>query len=228
MLARRLAIGVRSSWLASATRWRCDTTERSSASSVELKLRARRVSSSRPVTSMRSDGSGSAASSSVRRVKLAIGASAVRATTAPIPTPRATPAAPTNSSTSRMRSSWRSTSSSGRATWIAPASPRPRGEDAQVEAGDGRVDQLLARAIASDGVRALVQRQRVAGGRAAQQPAVRQHELDVALGAAERLRAARRASSVGRSRAASEAATASARSCSEASTSSRSSPRTPR
>ena len=49
MFARRLAIGVRSSWLASATRWRCASTERSSASRVALKLRARRASSSSPV-----------------------------------------------------------------------------------------------------------------------------------------------------------------------------------
>ena len=40
MLARRLAIGVRSSWLASATRWRCASADCSSASSVALKLRA--------------------------------------------------------------------------------------------------------------------------------------------------------------------------------------------
>ena len=48
MLARRLAIGVRSSWLASATRWRWASTERSSASRVALKLRASRASSSSP------------------------------------------------------------------------------------------------------------------------------------------------------------------------------------
>ena len=52
MLARRLAIGVRSSWLASATSWRCASTERSSASSVALKLRASRPSSSLPCASI--------------------------------------------------------------------------------------------------------------------------------------------------------------------------------
>ncbi len=81
--ARRLASGVRSSWLASATSWRCASTERSSASSVALKLAARRESSSLPTTSMRCEGSGSAATVSVRLVKRAIGASAVRATSAP-------------------------------------------------------------------------------------------------------------------------------------------------
>ena len=46
MLLRSAAIGVRSSCEASATRWRCEVTERSSASSVRLKLDARRASSS--------------------------------------------------------------------------------------------------------------------------------------------------------------------------------------
>src|ERR687897_393003 len=120
MFALRLAIGVRSSWLASATSWRWASTERSSKSSVWLKLRAKRPSSSSRSASMRWDGSGASASSSVRRVKLPIGASAVRATTAASRAPSAPPAAPTISRTSRTRSSWRSTSSSGRASWIAP------------------------------------------------------------------------------------------------------------
>ena len=49
-LARIDAIGVRSSWEASATSWRCARTERSSASSVRLKVRASRASSSAPST----------------------------------------------------------------------------------------------------------------------------------------------------------------------------------
>ena len=48
MFARSEEIGVRSSWLASAIRWRWACTERSSASSVPLKLSASRASSSRP------------------------------------------------------------------------------------------------------------------------------------------------------------------------------------
>ena len=100
MFARRLAIGVRSSWLASATRWRCASTERSSASRVVLKVRASRPSSSVRSVSIRCEVSPSAASSSVRRVKLATGESAVRATRAPRAAPSATPAAPTSSSTS--------------------------------------------------------------------------------------------------------------------------------
>ena len=83
MFARRLAIGVRSSWLASATRWRCASAERSSASSVALKLRARRASSSWPSISRRCERSGLAVSASVRRVKRETGASAARATTKP-------------------------------------------------------------------------------------------------------------------------------------------------
>ena len=57
MLARRAAIGVRSSWLASAISWRCASTERSRAASVALKLAASRASSSRPRTSSRCEAS---------------------------------------------------------------------------------------------------------------------------------------------------------------------------
>ena len=57
MLARSVAIGVRSSWEASATRLRWDCTDRSSASSVRLNVCASRASSSLPVTSSRSDSS---------------------------------------------------------------------------------------------------------------------------------------------------------------------------
>ena len=87
-----------------------------------------------PVTSIRCEGSGSPAISSVRRVKRSIGASAVRATTAASAAPSATPAAPTSRSTSSTRSSWRSTSSSGRATWIAPRLAERAGQDAHVGA----------------------------------------------------------------------------------------------
>ena len=162
MFARRLAIGVRSSWLASATSWRCASTERSSESSVVLKLRARRPSSSFEVTSIRCEGSGSPAISSVRRVKRSIGASAVRATTAASAAPSATPAAPTSSSTSSTRSSWRSTSSSGRATWIAPRLPSAAGQDAHVRARHPLVPEELARAAARERARAGVHRKRVA------------------------------------------------------------------
>ena len=120
MLARRLAIGVRSSWLASATSWRCASAERSSASRVVLKLRARRASSSSPFTSIRRVRSGSAVRLSVRCVKRVTGASAVRATTAPSAAASATPPTATSNSTTRIRLSWRSTSSSGRATCTAP------------------------------------------------------------------------------------------------------------
>ena len=122
MFARSVAIGVRSSCEASATRWRCACTDRSSASSVALKLRARRASSSRPCTSSRCEGSGSAVSASVRRVKRDTGASAARATSIPRIAATAIPPTPTAISTTSSRSSERSTSVSGRATWTAPPS----------------------------------------------------------------------------------------------------------
>ena len=53
MLVRRLASGVRSSCEASATSWRCASSELSSAFSIRLKLRASAASSSLPVASIR-------------------------------------------------------------------------------------------------------------------------------------------------------------------------------
>ena len=126
MLARRLEIGVRSSWLASATRWRWASADCSSASSVALKLRASRASSSCPSTSRRCERSGLAVSASVWRVKRETGASAARATT------RAEHGRHARCRRRRPRagssSSWRSersTSVSGRATCTAPRAPRP-------------------------------------------------------------------------------------------------------
>ena len=57
MLLRSAAIGVRSSCDASAIRWRCEATDCSSASSVRLKLDARRASSSVSPSSKRSEPS---------------------------------------------------------------------------------------------------------------------------------------------------------------------------
>ncbi len=120
MFARSDEIGVRSSWLASAISWRCAESALCSASSVLLKLDASRASSSPPPTCRRSDRSSSPASDSVRRVKRAIGASAVRATSAPSIAAKAMPARPTTSRINRMRlSSW-SVSASGRAIITAP------------------------------------------------------------------------------------------------------------
>ncbi len=125
MFARSDAIGVRSSWLASAIRWRWASTERSSASSVALKEPASRASSSRPVTSRRCERSRPPASVSARAVKRAIGASAVRATSAPSSAAIAMPATPTIRRISRTwLSSW-STSVSGRAISTAPSEPLP-------------------------------------------------------------------------------------------------------
>ena len=125
MLARSDAIGVRSSWLASATSWRCACAERSSASSVALKLLASRASSSRPLTSTRCDVSRLPLTVSVRRVKRTIGVSAVRATSAPSSAAIAMPPTPTRMRISTIRlSSW-STSVSGRAISAAPSPPLP-------------------------------------------------------------------------------------------------------
>ncbi len=107
MFARSDEIGVRSSWLASAIRWRCAWSERSSASSVPLKLSASRASSSRPSTSSLRERSGLPVSCSVRSVKRPIGASAVRATSAPSNAASTTPPAPIRA---RISSTWLSSS----------------------------------------------------------------------------------------------------------------------
>ena len=132
MFARRLAIGVRSSWPASATSWRWASTERSSASSVRLKLSASRPSSSLPLTSSRPDrsssllpGALSAVCRSVLAVNRLIGASAILATAAPNAAASAIPAAPTIARISTSSLSSLSTSVSGRATITAPRGPIP-------------------------------------------------------------------------------------------------------
>ena len=165
MFARRLAIGVRSSWLASATSWRCASTERSSASSVALKLRASRdeLVVAAP-TSMRCDRSGSAATASVRLVKRRDRRERrARDAARRAPAASAMPPAPTSASTSRMpRRAASSTSVERRGP---PGSrrrpPTPRGEHAQVGAADGHVVEsprprrvaAIARASGSSGSR---------------------------------------------------------------------------
>ncbi len=94
---------------------------------MRLKVWARRASSSPPLTSSRSwsSRSGWAAIVSVWRVKRAIGASAVRATSNPSsPASRIPPAAIRASSSSWLSSVW-STSLSGSATSSAPRQPIP-------------------------------------------------------------------------------------------------------
>ena len=54
MFVRTLVSGVRSSWDASATSCRCARVDSSSAASIVLKLAASRLSSSSPLTSIRS------------------------------------------------------------------------------------------------------------------------------------------------------------------------------
>ena len=98
----------------------------------ELVLRRRRRSGA--------TGSGSPAISSVRRVKRSIGASAVRATTAAERgAERHAGRAHEQQHEQHAVAAARSTSSSGRATWIAPAAAEPAGQHAQVRAGHGLV-----------------------------------------------------------------------------------------
>ena len=98
------------------------STERSSASSVALKLRASRASSSRPLDleALREVGVARRAPRS-RRVKRATGASAVRATSAPSSAASTMPThADEREQHQQQRLSSSSTSVSGRATWTAP------------------------------------------------------------------------------------------------------------
>ena len=117
---RRLESGVRSSCEASATSCRWEATELSSASSVVLKLRARRPSSSSPSTTRRWP-SGSSVTTSVLWVKRRTGESAVRETIRPSPSPSSTPAAVISASRTRSELSAWSVSVSGRA--ICTATP---------------------------------------------------------------------------------------------------------
>ena len=189
MFARRLAIGVRSSWLASATRWRCASTERSSASSVALKLRASRASSSSPATSSRCDRSGLPVIASVRRVKRAIGASAVRATHAP------STAAERDAGRRRRRAG---RAAAGRSAWSTSrqrprdlhgaASPRPTVSTRRCT--PSTVDVVKTRPLpARARSRGRARRPGSAAGLAgvaAATVAVRRDDLHVARGAAER------------------------------------------
>ena len=123
MFVRRLVTGVRSSCEASATSWRCASTEassalteRSSASSIALKLPARRPISSSPTGSMRRLRSRVAATCSVASVRCFSGCTAAPATRRPKSAASAMP--PTSSSTRirRRRLSRLSVSLSGSAS----------------------------------------------------------------------------------------------------------------
>ena len=144
-LARIEAIGVRSSWEASATIRRWARTDRSSASSVWLNVAASRASSSAPSTWRRSCSirSGWAAIDSVWRVNRAIGDSAVRATTIPSrPASRIPAAAIAINSVSWLDNAW-STSVSGSATASAPRLPIPVTSTPDVRTRDRHVRDVL-------------------------------------------------------------------------------------
>ena len=187
MFARRLAIGVRSSWLASATRWRCASTERSSASRVVLKVRARRPSSSVRSVWMRCEVSPSEASSSVRRVKLATGESAVRATRAP----RARPerhASRAHQHQHRQDAVELAIHLLERAGHLhGAAGAGAAGENAQVRAVHGGVREVLARSAARDLTGVRIHGHRLVTPLAPNHVARWQDELSEALRAAEGL-----------------------------------------
>ena len=119
MLVRMLASGVRSSCEASATSWRCASSELSSAFSIRLKLLASAAISSFPVDSIRRLRSRVVATCSAARRSRSTGATAARDTNRPRPPARAMPPRLTSSRITASCCRVSSTSSSGRATWIA-------------------------------------------------------------------------------------------------------------
>ena len=166
MFARRLEIGVRSSWLASSTRCRCASTELSSAASAPLKLRASRPSSSLALLQpMREVGIDDHAS--VLRVKRATGASAARATSAAEQGRERDAGGGQRRRGRAAAGRARSTSVSGRATCTAPSLPVADGQHAQVHAVDGDVGERPAGARAGQrerrGARPAARRSRRVG-----------------------------------------------------------------
>ena len=114
---RRDVSGVRSSWPASATSWRCRSREADSAASIALKAVASRAISSLPSTSIGSSCSVRAMSSAAS-VSRRTGRRPLRATAHPASAAVTTPNSPKISSTkpsfskvySLLRSDWASTS----------------------------------------------------------------------------------------------------------------------
>ena len=119
MFVRRLVSGVRSSCDASATSWLRARVDSSRAPSIVLKLLARRLSSSRPSTSIRSERSPVSVTVSVASVSRRTGASAARETIRPSPPAMSVPPVAIRIRSQRIRARAWSVSSSGRAIWTA-------------------------------------------------------------------------------------------------------------
>ena len=150
MLARSEVIGVRSSWLASAMRWRWAATERSSASRVPLKLAARRPSSSRPPTSRRRERSRLPDRVSVCSVKRPIGASAVRATSVPRIAASMIPAPPISDQDQQQPAELVVDLGQGTGDQDGAARARGDGQDPQLSSFDRPVGEARAAAPGRD------------------------------------------------------------------------------
>ena len=123
MFVRTLVSGVRSSCDASATSWRCALVDSSTAPNIVLKLAARRLSSSFPSTSIRSDRSCVSVTRSTVEVSRRTGLRAARATSRPRTAAARIPPSATRIRNKPIRWSDFSTSVSGRATWMAASGP---------------------------------------------------------------------------------------------------------
>ena len=130
MLVRRLVSGVRSSWEASATSWRCSLRDTSSAPSMALKLVPSRSNSRPPLGSTRRERSPVARTSSASSVSRWTGRRAVRPTRRPRNAATATPAAAMRKNTTCSQSSTWLTSATERAastirpSWVPTAMTR--------------------------------------------------------------------------------------------------------
>ena len=138
---RRLVSGVRSSCDASATSWRCERSDISSAASIPSKLRASRPSSSFARAPTRRVRSRVRVTSSTVSPRRATGASTARATSAPSAAATRTPASAISMRRTRVSASAPSTSSSGRER-DAAAERRHVDAHADVPRLGGRVERL--------------------------------------------------------------------------------------
>ena len=118
-LIRRLASGVRSSWLASLTRRRCASSDRCSALSMALNVAASLPSSSLRPTSTRLPGSPVSETSSATLASRATGASPVVATAQPSRVAASTPIALSVASVAPTLATSASVEVSGSATCMA-------------------------------------------------------------------------------------------------------------
>ena len=157
MFVRTLVSGVRSSWDASATSWRCARVDSSSAPSIVLKLAASRLSSSVPSTSMRSERSWVSETRSTVVVRRVTGVSAARATTSPSPAAITIPPSATSTRKMPIRLSDCSTSGAAARPVSLRRTVRER-EHAEVRPVDGDVLPVGSVVSAGDRKNVLVDR----------------------------------------------------------------------